>query len=159
MIYEFKITEVRTATVAVRADNANDGHKIFTEWYEKHDDDSVIDEMMENGYEGRKFERSAAISEELYDRRNASVILPEENTTPPEQKILLHIRFADGSNPVTFRNKTFREIGLYLTQFSDKYYLQTDYEFFPSATGIYLYAVLKEQPETWYSFDEKIDRK
>lgn len=157
MVYEFKITEMRTATVAVKAANSSEAQKIFTDWYEKHEDDSLIDELMENGYEGRKFERSAAVSSDnLYDRDKASVILPEEDATPPEQRLYLHIRFADGSEPVTFRNKTFREIGLYLTQFSEKYHLRTDYDYFPSATGIYLYAALKEQPEVWYSFDEKI---
>ena len=159
MIYEFKITEVRTATVAVKAQNSDEAQKIFTEWYEKHEDDPVIDEMLENGYDGRKFERSVGYCEESYDREKASIFLPEEQNTPQEQKMYLHIRFADGSKPITFWDKTFREIGLYLTQFSDKYYLRTDECFNEPEGGLCLYAVLKEQPETWYSFDEKIDRK
>ncbi len=160
MIYEFKFTEVRTATVAVKAHNSDEAQKIFTEWYEKPDNNSEIDEMLENGYDGRKFERSVGYSEESYDREKASIFLPEEQSTPQEQKLYLHIRFADGSEPITFWDKTFRVIVLYLTQFSDKYYLRMDNEYFNElGGGLYLYAILKEQPETWYSFDDKINRK
>ena len=169
MIYEFKITEVSRAVVPVRADTPDEAQKIFTEWYQKHEEDpqdSLINDLLDNGYDGRKFERSTGFNEKEYDNKYSTIMLPEEKPVPQEPTFHLHIRFADGSEPVDYPHKTLKEIGQELYAWGDKYHLFPNAG--PDASGcllteaskdiescFWIYAVLKDKPETWYEFEER----
>ena len=155
MIYEFKITELSSATIPVRANNPDEAQKIFDDWYRKHEDDlndGLVAEMLENGYEGRKFERSAGIREENYIHE---VLLPEEEKAPPENFMMLNIRFADGRERYTITNTTMARIVETLAELSKKYYLYPDPQlrYWMSENSMNVYAVLKDEEETWFEFD------
>lgn len=167
MIYEFTIKESSKTVIPVRANNPDKAQKIFSEWYDEHDGDpmdTTIPELLGNGYDGRVITRSAGIPEELWNARitEYSVILPEERPKPQEPKYSMHIRFADGRESEDICGKTLREIGMELASLGDKYHL------FPDAGDEYglvtnlvrkhdgdsvqtfwIYAVLKDQEETW----------
>lgn len=170
MIYEFKIEEKSTTTIPVRADNPDKAQKIFNEWYEKHENDptdSTITDLLDNGYDGRSFTRSAGIDETNYPA--GAVMLPEESPMPKEQEYILHIRFSDGSEPITRMNCTLQRIGMELSAWGEKYYLYPD----PNASNMlttfatydvlkcetvriehfWIYAVLKDKEETWFEME------
>lgn len=160
MIYEFTIKELKKTVIPVRADSPDDAQKIFDKWYHKHTDgepqDSTILDLLDNGYEGRSLHRSAGIPENEYDYGN--VMLPEENVVPEEPLYGLRIRFAEGAQ-YKADNQSLASIAGLISSYSQKYYL------FPDAGRgglmsysnryFWLYAVLKDQPETWYEFENR----
>ena len=167
MIYEFKITETSSVRIPVRADNPDEAQKIFDEWYHKHEDelnDGYVGELLDNGYDGRKFTRDTGIDANTYFRMypltSFPVMLPEEAPKPVEPKFDMHVRFADGSNTWTCVNRTLGEIGMKLAELSSKYILYSDPDKFNASVPdaipkiFYIYAVLKDEGETWYEFDD-----
>ena len=160
MIYEFRITEMSSAVISVRAKTPDEAQKIFDDWYRKHEDelnDGLIAEMLDNGYDGRKFERSAGIDEKTYIHQG--VLLPEEENAPPENFMAIFIRFADGQEPYTVTNTTMSHIGELIAEFSKKYYLYPDpqFRYWMAENAMHIYAVLKDEEETWYEFDFRKD--
>lgn len=164
MIYCFTINELRKAKVNVRTENPDEAQKIFSKWYDKHNDDpldSTIDEMLEDGYEGRKIIRSIGLTEDVYSKFDPlwknCLMLPEEADEPQEPKIYFHVRFADGSEPIEYKEMTLANIGIQLANLGNKYYLYPDsnimYPISPEA--MYFYAALKDQEETYYEFTVK----
>lgn len=164
MIYPFTITETNKTTIPVRANSADEAQKIFWSWYEKHEndpEDDLIDTLLENGFDGRKFERfPGKIDEEEYFAMHklnpfaSGIVLPEEKNEPEEPKFDMHIRFADGSEAWTCIDRTLGEIGLKMAELSSKYYLYPDDTVNSGRNhDFWLYAVLKDEKETWYQFN------
>lgn len=164
MIYDFTIKETSKTVVPVRAKNPDEAQKIFTTWYEKHDGDptdSTITDLLDNGYEGREIIRSVGMSEEKYPIH--AVMLPEESPTPVEPRYTLHIRFADGSKPVTLTDRTLQQIGQELSAWGEKYYLFPDAgegwlmckknEKETADSSFWIYAALKDKEETWFEME------
>lgn len=145
MIYEFKIEEKSSTIVSVRAPNPEEAQTIFDDWYRKHEvelDDALVEELLENGYEGRTFERISGICEENYHK---PVMLPEESPVPQENIMNLQIRFADGSEDYQIRKISFGEIASILNHFEKHYHLFPDPKilYWKSKTDMYIYAVPK----------------
>lgn len=156
------IKELKKTVVPVRADNPDDAQKIFDQWYHKHTDaepqDSTILDLLDNGYEGREISRSAGIPEDEYDGGN--VMLPEEGMIPEEPLYGLRIRFADGSQPYNAQNLSLATVAGLISSYSQKYFLFPDGGdggnrlMIGYSRYFWLYAVLKDQPETWYEFGD-----
>ena len=159
MIYEFTIKELKKTVIPVRADTPDAAQNIFDKWYRKHANeepqDSTILDLLDNGYEGRSLHRSAGIPEDKYGDGN--VMLPEEKDVPEEPLYGLRIRFADGSQPYNVQNQSLADVAGLISSYSQKYYLFPDAEDGHLMIGyqryFWLYAVLKDKPETWYEFD------
>lgn len=164
MIYDFTIKESSKAVVPVKAANPDEAQRIFTEWYEKHDadpTDSTITDLLDNGWDGREIIRSVGKSEKNYPIH--AIMLPEEQDKPVEPTYELHIRFADGSKPVTLTKRTLRQIGQELSAWGDKYYLFPDAgegwlmckknEKETADSCFWIYAVLKDKEETWFEME------
>lgn len=154
MIYNFEIKEIKKTNISVKANNPSEAQKIFSQWYEKHTaeepQDTTIYDLLDNGYEGREITRSPGIPESDWD--GDKVMLPEENDEPEEPLYNLHVRFADGSASVCYRNQLLSSIGTMFASFGGKYYLIPDpeKEALVVERDFYVYAVLKDEEETWY---------
>ncbi len=170
MVYKFTIKEIKRTDIPVRADTPDEAQKIFSQWYEKHTagepKDTVIYDLLDNGYEGREITRSPGIPES--DWGIDKVMLPEEGSKPEEPLYNLQVRFADGSELKTYKDMTLGSIGVILSSLSHKYYLLSDTNDYDPITGptyneargykinpfFNVYAVLKDEEETWYDFNE-----
>ena len=170
MIYTFTIRETKKVDIPVRANTPDEAQKIFTQWYQKHSagepKDTTIYDLLDNGYEGRDITRSPGIPES--DWGSDKVMLPEEGSKPEEPLYNLQVRFADGSELATYKDQTLGSIGTILSSLSDKYYLFPDTSDYDPITGpgynepcgyrvnpfFNVYAVLKDEEETWYDFNE-----
>lgn len=158
MIYEFTIEELKRAVIPVRAKSPDEAQKIFDQWYHQHTDkepqDSTILDLLDNGYEGRGLHRSAGIPEDEYNCGN--VMLPEEKDEPEEPCYKMHIRFADGSQSFLAEDQTLVDISRIISDFGQKYYLFPDGDLMSNSNRYFwLYAVLKDKPETWYEFNNE----
>lgn len=163
MIYEFKIKEIFQTIIPVKADSPDEAQKIFDKWYEKHDGspaDSTIQDLLDNGYDGREITRSVGIKEDEYD---GDIMLPEEKPKPKEPVYDLYVRFADGTKQFIAHRITLAEYGGYLRDFGAKYHLFPDTKEpvigildpeDPAYKGAFsIYAVLKDKEETWYEME------
>ncbi len=170
MVYEFTIEEPRKITIPVTAKNPDMAQKIFQEWYEKHTNDpndTLIDEMLDNAYDGRKIRRSNGVDENaywtIYGYDKYPVKLPEESNTPQPPKYHLHIRFADGSRAIDYPEIDIYGISIQLSNLGIKYYLFPDHpilsycDYYSNNEMIKIYAVLKDKEETYYEFTKKED--
>ena len=155
MIFDFTIKETSKTTISVRADTPDDAQKLFMKWYDKHTDDptdTTIDDLLDDGYDGREIIRSVGKTEDHYPV--GAIMLPEESNTPVEPKYTLHIRFADGSDPLSLNNRTLAQIGMELVSWGDKYYLfPEENSDFAKESTIAIYAVLKDKEETWFEME------
>ncbi|MDT3388621.1 MAG: hypothetical protein LIR46_12815 [Bacteroidota bacterium] len=143
--------------------------KIFQEWYEKHTndpDDTLIDEMLDNAYDGRKIRRSEGMDANaywtIYDYHEHPVKLPEEADMPQPPKYHLHIRFADGSQAIDYPEIDIYGISIQLANLGVKYHLYPDpvpayIDYQKEKETIKIYAVLKDKEETYYEFIQKED--
>lgn len=172
MVYEFTIEEPRKITIPVTAKNPDMAQKIFQEWYEKHTndpDDTLIDEMLDNAYDGRKIHRSNGVDANaywrIYDYDKYPVKLPEEADTPQPPKYHLHVRFADGNRAIDYPEIDIYGISIELSNLGMKYYLYPDpvpayIDFYQKENEkeiIKIYAILKDKEETYYEFTKKED--
>lgn len=161
MIYEFLISENKTAKVNVRANTVSEAQKIFQEWYDKHMSDSkdtLIKDMLDNGYEGLTITRLEGVPDSEFDPRD--ILLPEEKSEPEEPTYNMSVRFADGSDTMILKDIPLGEVGRHLLILSDKYYLFQDDNYSeralfndPLGKNIWLYAVLKDKSETWHDLE------
>ena len=162
MVYEFTIEEPRKIRIPVTAKNPDMAQKIFQKWYEKHTNDpndTLIDEMLDNAYDGRKIRRSEGVDANaywtIYDYHDYPVKLPEEADMPQPPKYHLHIRFADGNRAIDYPEIDIYGISIELSNLGMKYYLFPDPV--PEKEIIKIYAVLKDKEETYYEFTKKED--
>ena len=133
MLYEYTIAERREMHVLVQADHAVQAQRYFDAWYKEHGKlpieggDGLVDEILENNFTGRTMERAfkpESVKELVINR--ADVILPEEADEPQEPLFNLSFRFADGGDPIIFREQTLSEVGNHMAMFGKGYYLFPD---------------------------------
>lgn len=143
MIYEFEIKETSRAIVPVRADSLGEAHKIFNEWYDKHNEnpvDETIDELLANGYDGRAIFIIRTDKEDNYPIQN--IMLPEEKSQPEVAKCSIQIRFADQDYIWKFENLSPEDWANKVLELSNDYYLMNDPEYdSQSIKCSYFYAV------------------
>ena len=156
MVYEFKIEEISSTVVPVRADSPDEAQKIFDTWYKKHTEDgsdTTVYDLIDNGYQGRHITRSVGRPDCMYSPDD--IMLPEESDQPYEPTYSLHIRFSDGSRDIYKKDLTLGQVGRELTIYgSGKYMLLPDAMnnriFSEDAErNIWIRAVLKDEEETW----------
>lgn len=165
MVYEFSIEEPRKVIIPVTAKNPDMAQKIFQEWYEKHSDDEMIDEMLENAYDGRTIHRSEGMNANdywgIHIYNEFPVHLPEEAEEPQPPKYHLHVRFADGARSVDYSEIDIYGISMQLANLGMRYYLYPDTDAFPVGIKgekmVNIYAALKDKEETYYEFTQKED--
>ena len=151
MNFEYTISERRSMAVLVRAKDEAKAQKIFDEWYDRHSKlpieggDGLVDEILENNAEGRVV-RKWTLSESTWPEQLVDIILPEEEEKPPEPLFNVSFRFADGGEPIIFREQTLPEVGNHMAMFGKKYYLFPDRE----RVGIFSEGCEKHSDESWF---------